>query len=63
MGMMAAWSVEEDGLFEEGIRAAVQFLRREIDDLLERAEALDLPSVMMHLQEASNKCSLEVPDY
>lgn len=63
MGLINATIAEDDGNTDEGVRAAVDLLRREIDELCDRAEALDLGTVMRHLEQASKNCSLEVPDF
>lgn len=64
MGMLPvnAWASDESAESEEAIGLAIGLLRREIDELLERAEALERPLVAAHLEQASDLCSLEVPD-
>lgn len=63
MGLMTAAIADDDGITEEGVKGAIDLLRRDIDELCERAEALDLGTVMRHLEQASKHCSLEVPDF
>ena len=63
MESLSPLRAETDEFSEEAACAAIALLRREIDDLNERAEALDLLSVMAHLKQASELCSAEVPDF
>lgn len=48
---------------DDAVCAATGFLRNDILQLVERAEALELPSVIFHLQQAARLCSPEVPDH
>lgn len=47
---------------DEGIDGAISLLRRDIDELTERAEALDLDGVVVLLDRAARLCSSQVPD-
>lgn len=56
MGLIAAAFAEDDGIAEDGVKKAIELLRREIGELCERAEALELQRVMRHLDEAFKIC-------
>lgn len=56
-------SLEVEGCDEQvAIDAAIGFLRRDISDLSERAEALDLDDVVQLLVRALDLCLPQVPD-